>query len=110
MYSLKFKKSGCDVEIAFGGEEALKKIRGGYAPDIVLLDIIMPAMDGIEILKKIRDEKLLLSSTIVMLTNQADDQSKVESLGIDGFIVKAMNIPSEVVTKVLDIYNKKNKQ
>ena len=108
MYSLKFKKSNCDVEVAFSGDEALKKMRGGYAPDIILLDIIMPAMDGIEILKTIREEKLLPQATIVMLTNQADDQPKVEVYHIDGFIIKAMNIPSEVVSKVLDIYNKKH--
>jgi CheY-like chemotaxis protein len=108
MYSLKFKKSGCEVEVAFSGDEALKKIRGGYVPDILLLDIIMPAMDGIEILKTIRTEKLLPDAIIVMLTNQADDQAKVEALGIDGFIIKAMNIPSEVVSQVLAIYNKKS--
>lgn len=106
MYSVKFQKSGLHVDVATGSSAALAKLREGYVPDIILLDIIMPTMDGIELLEIIRAEKLAPGATVVMLTNQADDEDKAEALGIDGFIVKAMTIPSEVVTTVLDLYKK----
>ena len=107
MYSLKFKKSGCSVEVAFSGNEALKKLRDGFEPDIIVLDIIMPTMDGLELLDTIKQEKLSTKSKIVMLTNQADDEDKAEKLGIDSFIVKALHIPSEVVNQVLEVYKNK---
>ena len=105
MYAVKFQKSGLNVEAVTGSSAALAKLREGYAPDIILLDIIMPTMDGLGLLEIIRSEKLAPKSTIIMLTNQADDEDKAKQLGIDGFIIKAMTIPSEVVAKVLDIYN-----
>lgn len=107
MYSLKFKNAGADVSVAFGSLEALKKLREGFSPDVILLDVIMPGMDGLELLENIRKEKLASNSTIIILTNQADDSDKAKKLGADGFIVKAMNIPSDVVRQVLEIYNKK---
>ncbi|MEY4602273.1 MAG: hypothetical protein RL292_214 [Candidatus Parcubacteria bacterium] len=106
MYSVKFQKSGLHVDVATGSSAALAKLREGYVPDIMLLDIIMPTMDGIELLEKIRAEKLAPTATVIMLTNQADDEEKARALGIDGFIVKAMTIPSEVVKMVLDLYKK----
>lgn len=104
MYTVKFQKNGLDVETATGSNAALTRLREGYMPDIILLDIIMPTMDGLALLEVIRAEKLAEKSTIIMLTNQADDEEKAEQLGIDGFIIKAMTIPSEVVAKVMDIY------
>lgn len=104
MYSVKFQKSGLHVDVATGSNMALQKLRSGYTPDIILLDIIMPSMDGLALLEVIRAEKIAPHATIVMLTNQADDEEKASQFGIDGFIVKAMTIPSEVVSKVLEIY------
>ena len=54
MYSLKFRESGFQIELARGGEEALKLLRGGLEPDVILLDIVMPVIDGFEFLKVIR--------------------------------------------------------
>lgn len=69
----------------------------------------MPGMDGLELLKKIRDEKIAKNSVIIMLTNQADDFEKAKALGVDGYIIKATTIPSEVVDQVLSIYQNKKK-
>lgn len=107
MYSLKFKNANYHVDIAFGSLDALKKLREGFSPNIILLDIIMPGMDGMELLETIRKENLAKNSIIVVLTNQADDNERAKKLGADGFIVKAMSIPSEVVNQVTEIYNKK---
>jgi DNA-binding response OmpR family regulator len=72
MYSLKFSKSNFEVVTAQNGEEALKKLKTGYEPDVLLLDIIMPGMDGLDLLTEIRREKLAPNATIIMLTNQSD--------------------------------------
>jgi CheY-like chemotaxis protein len=98
-----------NIVTADGSAQALEKIRAGENPDVILLDIIMPTMDGLELLKIIRDEKLVPQAVIIMLTNQSDETEKAKALGVDGYIVKATNIPSEVVEQVMDIYNKKIK-
>jgi CheY-like chemotaxis protein len=104
MYSLKFKKSGLSVDVSSSAVSAYEKLKSGENFDIILLDIIMPGMDGIELLSKIRTEKISKDSVVIMLTNQADDYEKAKSLGIDGYIIKATTIPSEVVEKVMSIY------
>lgn len=109
MYLLKFKKSGLDIDTASNGLMALDKIKSGTEYNIILMDIIMPGMDGLELLKTIREQKLLPNAKVIMLTNQADDEDKAKALGIDGYIIKATTIPSEVVDKVLSIYNNKKK-
>ncbi len=106
MYSLKFKKSGIDIDTFSSSTVALDKIREVNDYNLILLDIIMPGMDGIEILKKIREEKLVPGAKIVMLTNQAEEIEKAKELGVSGYIIKATTIPSEVVEKVVEIFKK----
>jgi CheY-like chemotaxis protein len=109
MYSLKFTKSGLLVSTAASSTDALRKLREGFAPDIIILDIVMPVMDGLELLEHIRKEKLSPKSVIIMLTNQGQtaDIERAKKLGVDGYIVKASTIPSEVLTEVLDIAKKR---
>jgi CheY-like chemotaxis protein len=110
MYALKFKNHGLDINTAFSGSDALRIIRDGWIPDIILLDIVMPVMDGLELLSTIRKEKLTPKATVVMLTNQGQptDIKRAQDIGVDGYIVKATTIPSEVLEEVMKIY--KNKQ
>jgi CheY-like chemotaxis protein len=109
MYLMKFKKSGIQIDTASNSIEALNKLRTDSSYDIVLLDIIMPGMDGLELLKTVKDEKLLPDTLFIMLTNQAEDFQKAKDLGVDGYIIKATAIPSEVVEQVLNIYETKHK-
>ena len=105
MYRKKFESEDVIVDVAVGSEEALSKLRDGDKPDILILDIIMPGMDGLELLGVIREEKLVPDAIVIMLTNESD-QDKIEEaklLGIKGYIVKAMSIPTEVVEKVWEI-------
>lgn len=110
MYATKFKNLGHDATVAVGSNDALSKLRGGADPEILILDIIMPAMDGLELLEVIRKENLVPNATIVMLTNETDPVKieKAKSLGVAGYIVKATTIPSEVVNEVISIVNKKS--
>jgi len=109
MYSLKFKKSGIEVGAVSSSPAALEKLRTGGVYDVLILDIIMPNMDGIELLKTIRAEKLVPNATIVMLTNQSEDLEKAKQYNVDGYIIKATTIPSEVVESVVAIYKNKTK-
>lgn len=105
MYRKKFEANGATVDVALSSEETLAKLRGGAKPDILILDIIMPGMDGMELLQIIRKEKLTPDSVVIMLTNESDP-SKIEEakkLGIKGYIVKATRIPSEVVNEALEM-------
>ncbi|PJE74173.1 MAG: response regulator [Candidatus Taylorbacteria bacterium CG10_big_fil_rev_8_21_14_0_10_41_48] len=109
MYSLKFSNNGYEVDTTVGSVLALEKLRAGAQPDVLLLDIIMPHMDGLELLKTIRDEKLVPNATVVMLTNQSQssDIERAKELNVDGYIVKASTIPSEVMQEVQKIYTEK---
>ncbi len=109
MYSLKFKKYGLEVDTSSNSEKALEKLKIPEAYDIVLLDIIMPGMDGLELLKHMRENKMAPNAVVIMLTNQADDFEKAKALDVSGYIIKATTIPSEVVEQVLKIYKNKQK-
>ncbi|MEK7575953.1 MAG: response regulator [Patescibacteria group bacterium] len=102
MYAVKFRESGFSVEISFGGQDALDKIREGLNPDIILLDVIMPNMDGFEFLQRIKKENLLKNTKIVILTNlgQKEDIKKGMELGASDYVVKAYFTPSEIVQKI----------
>ena len=111
MYAKKFKNSGFEVMTANGGAEAIEKIKGGDTPDIFLLDLIMPQMDGIELLANIKSENLIPKATKIVLSNQGQqtDMDEAEKNGVDGYIVKALHTPSEVVQMVIKIHKEKNK-
>lgn len=105
MYAVKFKASGFEVEIASEGEVALARLKGGYSPDIILLDVVMPKIDGFEFLEFLRKEKLAVGSKIIILSNlgQKDDIEKAKRFNVDDYIIKASFTPSEIVQKVKEI-------
>ena len=109
IYSLKFKESGLEVEAVFGAQEALERIRENDNFDIIILDLIMPGMDGFGLLENIRKKKLAENSVLIVLSNQGQrsDIDCAEKFNVDGYIIKASTIPSEVLTKVLEIADNK---
>ena len=102
MYALKFSKAGYEVRTSDSTDGALKMLRESYVPDVMLCDIVMPGIDGLEFISMVRSEKLAPSAVVVMLTNQgtSDDISRAKKMGVDGYIVKATTIPSEVLSTV----------
>jgi len=105
MYTLKFSESGFEPTSAYGSVDAMSKLKDGMEPDIILLDVVMPTMDGFEFLEKVKEEKLAPSAKIVILSNlgQEEDIDRGKKLGAAGYIVKADATPSEVVKMVKDI-------
>ncbi len=104
MYVLKFKESGFTIEIARDGKEGLEKIKE-VKPDIVLLDIVMPFLDGFEVLRTLNKEKVLQNMKVILLTNlgQKDDVERGLKLGATDYIIKAHFTPTEVVDKVKSV-------
>ena len=100
MYVLKLKEHNFQIETASNGKEGLAKIRE-FKPDLLLLDIVMPALDGFDILREIKKNPPP-NMKIILLTNlgQKEDVERGMQLGADDYIIKAHFTPSEVVEKV----------
>ncbi len=109
MYALKFEKEGVEVQAALSGEELVNKMRQGLTADLLLLDIIMPGLDGLETLEKVKNENLLKNMKVVALSNQGDPEEieKAKSLGVENYIIKATATPSEIVRKIMTILKDK---
>lgn len=101
-----FKREGYSVEIAYDGEEALNKI-GTFKPHVVILDVMMPKMNGYDVCKKIGDKENL---GIVMLTAKNDIVDKVLGLelGADDYIVKPFDI-REILARVKSLLRRLTK-
>ena len=111
MYARKFSLSGYDVDTARSGSEALEKIGHEPIPEIFLVDLIMPQMDGFQLVCEIRKKDTAKNQIIIILSNlgQQDDIEKGLKCGADGYIIKASATPAEVVAKVEDIIKTKQK-
>jgi CheY-like chemotaxis protein len=94
--SLKKLESEYKLHTAYNGIEALKILRdpaAGLVPDVILLDINMPRMNGIEFLKVIREDENLKDLKVFIMTtsSEGNDRSEAEQLGISGYIIKPLN-------------------
>ena len=98
---MKFKEAGFALETATDGKEAIAAIKKSI-PDIVLLDVIMPLVDGFDVLQKLKEDAATKKIPVVLLTNlgQKEDTEKGFQMGAVDYIVKAHFTPSEVVEKV----------
>jgi len=109
MYALKFSQNNFEVYAAGSGMEALEKLKGGLHPDVFLMDIIMPEMNGFELLEKINNDKLSPDSVKIILSNKSEqaDIDRGRKLGVSGYIVKANSTPVEVINQVVSILSKR---
>ena len=101
MYRMKFEADGFDVRLASNGLIGVSLIES-FRPDIILLDIQMPEMDGAEALRRIRSHTWGKTIPVIVLTNLGEEEAprEMRSLGIQGYIVKANLTPRQVVAQV----------
>lgn len=103
IYQRKFSAAGFEVRIAVSGKAVLDILRT-ESFDLVLLDIVLPEMSGMEILEKLRNPKNGYDSNIkiVMFSNlsEKDDRDRAVELGASGFISKTEFSPSELIAEV----------
>lgn len=110
MYVMKLESCGLTVRTAENGIRGLEVIKG-FRPDIVLLDLRMPQMDGQEMLRKLRDTDWGNSLPVIILTNLSQSEASIDLrfLKVDKYIVKAHTTPQQVAQEVLDVLSRHNK-
>jgi DNA-binding response OmpR family regulator len=101
MYSEKFKFEGFNVLTAGNGEDGLK-LALTEKIDLILLDLMLPRLSGTELLAKLREDPKGKNVVVVALTNLAEqeERDKLVQLGAKDYLIKAMQTPEEVITKV----------
>lgn len=104
IYSTKLKEADFSVEVAQDGEEALRKIKE-MVFDLILLDIVLPTVNGWEILRNIRRDSNLKELKVVVLSNLGEKEEVEKGLeaGADRYLVKAHYTPTEVVKEIKQI-------
>ncbi len=105
MYQAKFQNEGYEVLVALNGEEGLRKVKE-TKPDLILLDIMMPKMDGFRVLEILKENLETAEIPVIIFTNIATTDKDIErakSLGVKDYIIKANTIPREVVDKIKNL-------
>lgn len=104
MYATKLLNFGYEVLTATDGDEALKIVKD-KKPDFILLDLILPSVDGFDVLKAVRKNPKSKSIPVILLTNLGErkDVEKGLKLGADDYLIKAHFTPSEVIEKIQNL-------
>lgn len=97
----KLAKEGYDVSVAVDGEEGVQKIKE-EKPDLILLDLILPGIDGFEVLSQTKSDPTVSAIPIIILSNlgQREDVERGLALGANDYLIKAHFTPSEIVAKL----------
>ncbi len=100
-YQIKFERAGFKVFIALDGDEGLK-VSQKEMPDLIILDLMLPKMNGFEFLKKIKSDEKLKNIPVVALSNlgQRSDQEKAFSLGAAEYFIKTEHTLEEIIEKI----------
>ena len=107
----KLGREGYDVMEAPEGEAGLSKMKE-ERPDLVLLDLILPGIDGFEVLSRMKKDPALASIPVIILSNlgQRDDVQKGIDLGAEDYLIKAHFTPGEIVEKIKTTLETKQKK
>jgi len=101
IYETKLRDSGYNVTVAANGKEAIEKLEEEM-PSLILLDIVMPYMDGFDVLEAMNANETWKKIPVILLTNlsQKEDIDRGMSLGADDYLIKSHFTPSEVIGKI----------
>lgn len=100
----KLTKEGYDALTAIDGEEGIKKIKEGK-PDLILLDLILPGIDGFEVLSRMKGDENLAKIPVIILSNlgQREEIERGLKLGVNDYMIKAHFTPREIIDKIKTI-------
>ena len=109
MYALKFTEEGHEIHPAASGVEGLRLLEEVEGVDVVLVDMIMPGMNGLEFIEQAKTLPAAENAKFIVLSNQGQESDIADATkaGAIGYIIKAHSIPSEVVKEVVSYVNKK---
>ncbi|MDD2732030.1 MAG: response regulator [Candidatus Pacebacteria bacterium] len=104
LISQKLSKEGYDIKEAVDGEKGVKAVKD-EKPDLILLDLILPGIDGFEVLAKIKEDPGLSSIPVIILSNlgQKDDIERGLKMGADDYLIKAHSTPPEIIEKIRSV-------
>lgn len=108
LYAEVLKDENFDVGIAENGEEAIRMLSNDHY-DLILLDVMLPKVDGIQVLSQIKDNPETKNTAVIMLTNFGQDDlvKKAVTLGSADYLLKYNITPGEIVTKIKQIIDHK---
>ncbi|HXK32215.1 MAG TPA: response regulator [Candidatus Paceibacterota bacterium] len=104
LISQKLLKESFDIAQAVDGEDGIKKIKEEH-PDLILLDLILPGIDGFEVLTQMKADPSIASIPVIILSNlgQKEDIEKGLKLGANDFLIKAHFTPGEIIEKIKNV-------
>ena len=107
IYAQKLELEGFDVSLATNGEDGLR-LATKDIPDLILLDLVMPKLNGFEVLERLKQEDATKKIPVLVLTNlgQREDVERCMQLGAAGYVIKAHSLPHETIAKVKEILGK----
>jgi DNA-binding response OmpR family regulator len=107
LISKKLKGEGFSVSEAVDGEAGLKQIKE-IKPDLVLLDLILPSIDGFEVLSRVKEDPAIKSIPVIILSNlgQKEEVERGLKLGAYDYLIKAHFTPGEIIEKIRNILGK----
>ena len=98
------------IDVAYDGEEALTKIKANKDKiDLIIMDLIIPKMDGLTILENLKKEKILIKSIITTSMNSVDVISKCMEIGVNYYLLKPYKLEA-LESHITSIYNSKNEK
>ena len=104
IYAKTFEDGGFEVRLASNGEDGLK-LAARDRQDLIILDILLPGIDGFEVLEKLKADPATKDVPVIVLSNlgQREDVERATGLGAAGYMIKAHALPQEVVRKAKEI-------
>jgi len=105
MYKDRFEHEGHNVTIALSGEEAIERLEEAK-PELILLDILMPKLNGFHILKEIKKVPEFTNVPVILLTNLDQAETEVSedmarAIGVSDYLVKGQHTPDEIVARAI---------
>jgi DNA-binding response OmpR family regulator len=108
MYTTRLMRENLEVQVAYDGEEALKKAME-WLPDLVVLDLMIPKIGGMEVLEQLHADQRTKDLPVIILSNLSQDQDieRAQQLGAKEFLIKANFTPSQVIEKIKEHLKRK---
>lgn len=109
LYKMRFEYDKWEVQVAYSAEKALEMLQGGYHPDAMLLDLMLPKMQGDELLGVIRKDPKLKDIVVIVLTALSLNPKDEERISgdADDYILKISILPQQLVERVTELVEKK---